>query len=90
MALLANYPIAVVPAMGHNFFFALTVCAPVAVGGLRYRFETAPGAVFLGGVLFVLLSLTGAREAILRSIPTSLQHAIAAGIGLFVALIGLE
>ncbi len=90
MAFLTNYPIAVAPAMGHNFFFAYAVCAPAAAGGLGYGWATALGAVFLAGAIFVVLSLTGIREAILRAIPTSLQHAIGAGIGLLIAMIGLE
>jgi AGZA family xanthine/uracil permease-like MFS transporter len=57
MGLYANYPIALAPAMGHNFYFAFTVCGPVAMGGMGYRWETALGAVFVSGAAFVLLPL---------------------------------
>ncbi len=65
MALLANYPIAVAPAMGHNFFFAFTV-----VGAMGYSWQVALGAVFISGVLFLLFSIWGLREALIQAIPT--------------------
>jgi AGZA family xanthine/uracil permease-like MFS transporter len=85
MALLANYPIALAPAMGHNFFFAYTV-----ILGMRVPWETALGAVFIAGALFIVLSLYGLREAIIHAVPESLQHAIAVGIGLLIAMVGLQ
>jgi adenine/guanine/hypoxanthine permease len=85
MALLANYPIAVAPAMGHNFFFAYTV-----VLGMKVPWQVALGAVALAGLIFVLTAGIGLRERLITAIPASLKHAIAAGIGLLIATIGLE
>jgi AGZA family xanthine/uracil permease-like MFS transporter len=85
MAFLANYPIAVAPAMGHNFFFAFTV-----VAGMGFSWQVALGAVFLSGVAFIVMSLWGVREHLLRAIPGSLKHGIAVGIGLLITLVGLE
>jgi AGZA family xanthine/uracil permease-like MFS transporter len=86
----ADYPIAVAPAMGHNFYFALVVAGPVATGGLGYPWPVALGANFLAGAAFLVLSLAGVRERLLAAIPGALQHAIAAGIGLLIALVGFE
>jgi adenine/guanine/hypoxanthine permease len=85
MGLLANYPIAVAPAMGHNFFFAFTVCV-----GMQVPWRTALGAVALAGAIFILTAGVGLRERLITAIPESLKHAIAVGIGLLVALIGLQ
>jgi AGZA family xanthine/uracil permease-like MFS transporter len=85
MALLANYPIGVAPAMGHNFFFAFTV-----VTAMHVPWQVALGAVALAGLAFVLTAGLGLREKLIPAIPESLTHAMAAGIGLLVALIGLE
>ena len=85
MAFLANYPIAVAPAMGHNFFFVFTV-----VGSMGFTWQLALGAVFISGVLFLAMSLWGVREALVRAIPGSLKHGIAVGIGLLITLVGLE
>jgi AGZA family xanthine/uracil permease-like MFS transporter len=85
MAFLANYPIAVAPAMGHNFFFAFTV-----VVGMHVPWRIALGAVAVAGAVFVLTAGVGLRERVITAIPDSLKHAIAVGIGLLVALIGLE
>ena len=85
MALLANYPIAVAPAMGHNFFFAYSV-----VVGMKVPWQVALGAVAIGGVIFVLTAGIGLREHVITAIPDSLKHAIAAGIGLLIAMIGLQ
>jgi AGZA family xanthine/uracil permease-like MFS transporter len=84
MGLLANYPIAQAPLMGENFFFAISV---VAMAGVPWR--TALGIVFLSGVLFLALSLARVRQAVMDAVPASLQAAIAGGIGIFVAFIGL-
>jgi AGZA family xanthine/uracil permease-like MFS transporter len=85
MAVLANYPIAVAPAMGHNFFFAFTV-----VAAMHYRWQVAVGAVFISGVVFLLMSIWGIREALVHAIPDSLKRGIAVGIGLLITLVGLE
>jgi AGZA family xanthine/uracil permease-like MFS transporter len=85
MGLLANYPIGVAPAMGHNFFFAFTV---VLAGGTPW--PAALGAVAIAGILFILTAGVGLRERVMTALPDSLKHAIAAGIGLLIALIGLE
>lgn len=90
MGIYANYPIALAPAMGHNFYFAFTVAAPMAAGGLGYGWQTALGAVFVSGVLFVVLTKFGFREMLLNAIPDGLKHAIAVGIGLLIAFVGLQ
>jgi AGZA family xanthine/uracil permease-like MFS transporter len=85
MAFLANYPIAVAPAMGHNFFFAYSV-----VAGMHVPWRVALGGVAVAGLLFIATSSFGLRERIITAIPASLKHAIAAGIGLLIAMIGLQ
>jgi len=85
MALLANYPIALAPGMGLNAFFAYGVCL-----GAKVPWPTALGLVFWSGVLFVFLTVTGARAVIVRAVPKVLVLAGAVGIGLFIAFIGLE
>lgn len=85
MALLANYPIAVAPAMGHNFFFAYSV-----VLGMKVPWQVALGAVAIAGTLFILTAGIGLREKLITAIPTSLKYAIAAGIGLLIASVGLQ
>ena len=90
MGLWANYPIAVAPAMGHNFYFAFMVAGPVAAGGMGYSWRVALGANCVAGAIFLLLSLVGVRERLVDAIPDSLKHAIAAGIGLLIALVGFE
>ena len=85
MALLANLPVALAPGMGLNAFFAYTV-----VSGMGYSWETALTAVFIEGILFVIMSLFNIREAIINSIPLNLKYAISVGIGLFIAFIGLK
>jgi AGZA family xanthine/uracil permease-like MFS transporter len=84
MAFLANLPVALAPGMGLNAFFTFTV-----VKGMGVSWQVALTAVLLEGVLFIILSLVGVREAIINSIPASLKKAVAVGIGLFIALIGL-
>jgi AGZA family xanthine/uracil permease-like MFS transporter len=90
MGILANYPIALAPAMGHNFYFAFTVCGVAAAGGLGYSWQLALGAVFLSGSIFILFSFWGLREKIVNAVPEGLKNAIAVGIGLLIALIGME
>jgi len=83
MGLYANNPIVLAPGMGINAFFAYTV-----VLGMGVRWETALGAVFWSGVVFILLSVFNVRTLIVKAIPAQLRYAVAAGIGLFIALIG--
>jgi adenine/guanine/hypoxanthine permease len=85
MGLYANYPIALAPGMGLNAYFAYVV-----VLGMGFSWQTALGAVFISGCLFLLVTVTGLRELIIRGIPHSLRIAIAVGIGLFLALIALK
>jgi AGZA family xanthine/uracil permease-like MFS transporter len=85
MGLLAKYPIALAPAMGHNVFFAVIVC-----GTMGYSWQVALGAVFISGSIFIILSILKVWGGLIASVPDSLKHAIAVGIGLFIALIGLE
>jgi AGZA family xanthine/uracil permease-like MFS transporter len=85
MALLANYPIAVAPAMGHNFFFAFSV-----VVAMKVPWQVALGAVAVAGLIFVATAGVGLRERLITAIPASLKHAIAAGIGLLIAAIGQQ
>jgi AGZA family xanthine/uracil permease-like MFS transporter len=85
MGLLANYPIAVAPGMGHNFFFAFTV-----IIGMKVPWRVALGGVFIAGTVFILTAGVGLRERLITAIPNSLKHAIAAGIGLLIAMIGLQ
>ena len=82
MALFANYPFALAPGMGLNAYFAYTV-----VIGMGYPWQAALAAVFVEGVIFILLSLFNVREAIFNSIPTNLKKAVSVGIGLFIAFI---
>ncbi len=90
MGILANYPIALAPAMGHNFYFAFTVCGAAAAGGLGYSWQLGLGAIFLSGSIFILLSFWGLREKIVNAVPDGLKNGIAVGIGLLIAVIGME
>lgn len=85
MGLIARYPFALAPGMGLNAFFSYTV-----VLGMDIPWRTALGAVFISGVLFILLSVAGARRAIVQAIPNSLKLAIMAGIGCFLAFLGMR
>jgi len=85
MGMYANWPVGLAPGMGLNAFFTFTV-----VGSMGYSWEIALGAVFLSGVLFVLMSVTRLREWMLESIPMSLRLAMTAGVGLFLGFIGLR
>jgi AGZA family xanthine/uracil permease-like MFS transporter len=85
MAFLANYPIALAPGMGLNAYFAFGV-----VGGMGYTWQVALGCVFISGIIFFIISVLPIREWIVNAIPKSLKVAIAAGIGLFLALIALK
>ena len=85
MGLYANWPVGLAPGMGLNAFFTYTV-----VGTMGYSWETALGAVFVSGVLFLILTLSRVREWLLNSIPVSLRYAMGAGVGLFLGIIGLK
>lgn len=85
MGLWANWPVAMAPGMGLNAFFTFSI-----VLGMKQPWEVALGAVFISGVLFLVLSLTGLREWVINSIPRSLKLGIGAGIGMFLAIIGLK
>ena len=85
MAFMANYPFALAPGMGLNAYFAYTVCI-----GMGVSWQTALLAVFVEGIVFIVLSLTNVREAIFNAIPLTLKTAVSAGIGLFIAFIGLQ
>ncbi|MBO8156587.1 MAG: NCS2 family permease [Bacillaceae bacterium] len=85
MAFAANYPIAIAPGMGLNAYFAYSV-----VNNHNITYEVAFSAVFIAGILFILLSLTRFRQILIEAIPQNLKHGIAAGIGLFISFIGLR
>ncbi len=85
MALLANYPFALAPGLGLNAYFAYTVC-----GSMGYSWQFALFAVFIEGLIFIVLSVTPVREAIFNAIPLQLKKGVSVGIGLFVAFIGLQ
>ncbi|CDD35431.1 putative uncharacterized protein [Roseburia sp. CAG:309] len=85
MAFLANYPFALASGMGLNAYFAYTVC-----GSMGYSWQVALLAVFTEGIVFIVLSLTNVREAIFNAIPLTLKHGVSAGIGLFIAFVGLQ
>lgn len=85
MGVVANYPIALAPGMGLNAYFTYTV-----VLGMGVPWQTALGAVFISGVIFILLTLTKLREMVINAIPAGMKHAVSAGIGLFIAFIGLK
>ena len=85
MGFYANWPVGLAPGMGLNAFFTYTV-----VGEMGYTWQVALGAVFLSGILFMIMSLSRIREWLLNSIPMSLRFAMGAGVGLFLGLIGLK
>jgi len=85
MALLANYPFVLAPGMGLNAYFTYTV-----VMGMGFTWQEALAAVFVEGIIFIILSLTSIREAIFNAIPMNLKHAVSVGIGLYIAFIGLQ
>jgi AGZA family xanthine/uracil permease-like MFS transporter len=85
MGLYANYPIALAPGMSLNAYFTYSVCL-----GMHIPWQTALGVVFFSGVLFVLLTVSRVREQIVNGIPDSLKHSTAAGIGMFIAFVGMK
>lgn len=85
MAIFANYPFALAPGMGLNAYFTYTVCM-----GMGVPFQTVLLAVFIEGLIFIVLSITNVREAIFNAIPLTLKYAVSVGIGMFIAFIGLQ
>ena len=85
MAFMANLPFALSAGLGLNAYFAYTVC-----GEMGYSWQIALFAVFVEGIIFIILSLTNVREAIFDAIPLNLKKAVSVGIGLFIAFIGLQ
>lgn len=85
MGLVANYPVALAPGMGVNAFFTYTVCLTMG-----YSWQAALAAVFISGIVFVLISVTGVRKMIINAIPVQMKLAIGAGIGFFIAFVGLK
>ena len=85
MVIFANYPFVLAPGMGLNAYFAYTV-----VLQMGYSWQTALAAVFIEGIIFIILSLTNVREAIFNAIPMNLKHAVSVGIGIFIAFIGMQ
>ena len=85
MAFMSNYPFALAPGMGLNAYFAFTVC-----GAFGYSWKVALAAVLVEGIIFIILSVTNVREAIFNAIPATLKLGVSAGIGLFVAFIGMQ
>lgn len=90
MAFFANYPVALASGMGLNAYFAYTVVPEIVKNGVTNAWQIALTAVFVEGVIFILLSLTNFREKLVNDIPSNLKHAITAGIGLFIAIVGLK
>lgn len=85
MVIFANYPFVLAPGMGLNAYFAYTVVLQIG-----YSWQTALAAVFIEGIIFIILSLTNVREAIFNAIPMNLKHAVSVGIGIFIAFIGMQ
>jgi AGZA family xanthine/uracil permease-like MFS transporter len=85
MGLLAKYPVALAPGMGHNVFFAIIVC-----GIMGYSWQVALGAVFISGSILLILSLAGVWKTLVAAVPDSLKHSIAVGIGILIAFVGLQ
>lgn len=85
MGLWANWPIGMAPGMGLNAFFAFTV-----VGAMGFTWQQALGAVFISGIIFLILSITGIRRWLIAGIPTSMRSGVAAGIGMFLAIIAMQ
>jgi len=90
MAIYARYPIALAPGMGENFFFIFSAMPAAAAAGYSNSWQVALGTVFISGLLFMLISVIGVREALINTVSPSMKNGIAAGIGLFIAFIGLQ
>ncbi|ERJ12584.1 NCS2 family permease [Haloplasma contractile] len=85
MALVANYPVALAPGMGMNAFFTFTICV-----SMNIPWQQALAGIFVSGIIFMILSLSGIREQVINAIPQNLKYAVGAGIGLFIAFIGFQ
>lgn len=91
MGIWARWPVALAPGMGQNYFFVLsTLPAAAAIPGVEHAWQAGLAVVFISGLLFLVLSISGIREALLDALSPSMKHAIGAGIGLFIAFIGLQ
>lgn len=90
MAFYANYPVALASGMGLNAYFSYSVCAPMAEAGIQDPWQIALTAVLCEGIVFILLTLSKFREALVNDIPANLKYGISAGIGLFIAFVGLK
>ena len=90
MGLYARYPIALAPGLGQNFFFVFTALPVAAAAGAAEPWRAALGAVFVAGVLFLIISLLGIREKLMDAVSPNMKHGIAVGIGFFIAFIGLR
>ena len=90
MAAFANYPIALASGMGLNAYFAYSVCAPLADAGISDPWQIALTAVLCEGIIFIILSLFKFRETLVNKVPANLKYGISAGIGLFIAIVGLK
>ena len=90
MALLANYPIALASGMGLNAYFSYTVCTDLAAQGIQDPWKIALAAILVEGIVFILLSLVKFRETLVNKVPKNLKLGITAGIGLFIAIVGLK
>ncbi len=90
MAFYANYPVALASGMGLNAYFSYSVCIPLAQSGVQDPWKIALAAVFVEGIIFILLSLTNFREKLVNDIPQNLKLGITAGIGLFITIIGMK
>ena len=90
MAFFANYPVALASGMGLNAYFAYSVCGPLMEQGVTDPWKIALAAVFVEGIVFILLSLCSFREKLVNDVPSNLKFGITAGIGLFITFIGLK
>lgn len=90
MAFFANYPIALASGMGLNAYFAYSVCAPMAEAGIQNPWQIALTAVLVEGIVFIILSFFKFRETLVNKVPANLKYGISAGIGLFIAIVGLK
>ena len=90
MAFFTNYPIALASGMGLNAYFAYSVCGELAAEGITDPWRVALAAVFVEGIVFVILSLCNFRERLINDVPSNLKYAITAGVGLFITFIGLQ
>ncbi len=90
MGLLTNYPIAIAPGMGQNIFFAYTVCAAAASGGMGFTWQEALSGVFWAGLLFLIITILRIQTKLINILPDNLKYGISGGIGMLIALLGLK